>query len=216
MRKQYYILLIMNCEKYKYKADSQRNGWLKCLNNNINNNNENIIYYHVIGKETLESEFYFDDSTNILYVKTCDDYNSLPHKVIMSYLAVIMTFQFKYIFKTDDDQMLTDEDFFNKLLLQIQNNNPDYGGRLITIQREYISEYYYYHPELPRNILVKACNYCNGRFYILSKKSVLDLLEKMDDIKKEYFEDYAIGYYLCDELKSNFLPIYNDVFVDFV
>jgi Galactosyltransferase len=211
MRKQDYILLIMNCEKYKYKAETQRNGWLKCLNNH-----ENIIYYHVIGKETLESEFYFDDSNNILYVKTCDDYISLPHKVIMSYLAIIMTFQFKYIFKTDDDQMLTDAYFFNKLLLQIQNNNPDYGGRLITIQREHISIYYYYHPELPRNILVKACNYCNGRFYILSKKSVLDLLEKMDDIKKEYFEDYAIGYYLCDELKSNFLPIYNDVFVDFV
>ena len=39
---------------------------------------EFIKYYHVIGDEALETEYNFVEETNILYVKTPDDYNSLP------------------------------------------------------------------------------------------------------------------------------------------
>jgi hypothetical protein len=207
MRQQDYILLIMNCEKYRYKADAQTTGWLK-------NINDNIIYYHVIGKETLATNFLFDDIARILYVKSGDDYNSLPHKVIMAYLAITMSFQYKYILKTDDDQVLTDACFFDRLICEIQTNKPDYGGLLITIEKDHISEYYHFHPELPRDVIVKATSYCNGRFYILSRCSVLNLLEKMNEFKKEFFEDYSIGYYLDPQYKTNFLHIRNDVFVD--
>ena len=49
-----FILLIMNCQKYRYKAEHQKNTWLK-------NISSNFIYYHVIGNESLEKEFIFDD-----------------------------------------------------------------------------------------------------------------------------------------------------------
>jgi hypothetical protein len=208
MQTQDYILLIMNCEKYRHKAITQTSGWLKSIPANIK-------YFHVIGNEYIDKDFLFDHNAQILYVKTGDDYNSLPHKVIVSYLAVLMTFNFKYIFKTDDDQRLTDSAFFANLMIEIENKKPDYGGRKITIKQDHISEYYHYHPELPKNVLVKATNYCNGRFYILSRSAVLHILYKMDEIKKEYFEDYAIGYHMDETIKSNFLPIQNDVFVDF-
>ena len=207
MRTQDYILLIMNCKKYIHKADIQIASWLKHIPSSIQ-------YYHVIGDIDLEHEFIFDHENKKLYVKTGDDYNSLPHKVIQSYLAVTMTFQFKYIFKTDDDQILTNPDFFNQLICTLESKMPDYGGKPVVIQKEHISEYYHYHPELPKNILVKQTLYCNGRFYILSRNAAIHLLNRIDDIKKEYFEDYAIGYYMDDSIKNNFLIIQNDVFVD--
>ena len=209
MKKQDYILLIMNCNKYKYKAEKQKQEWLQ-------NIPKNIIYYHIIGDESITNDYVFDDSNRILYVKTPDDYNSLPYKVIKSFFAINSEFEYKYIFKTDDDQHLIDVFFFENLIKSIQITSPDYGGNLITIAKDAISDYYIYHPELPRDILVKATKYCNGRFYILSNRAVLQLIEKMDNIKKEYFEDYATGYYLTDSIKANFLPINNNVFIDFL
>ena len=40
-----YILLILNCEKYKDKAENQKETWLKLLP-------QHIRYYHVIGNKT--------------------------------------------------------------------------------------------------------------------------------------------------------------------
>lgn len=39
------------------------------------------------------------------------------------------------------------------------------------------------------------------------KKSVECLLQFKENIEKEYFEDYAIGYYLSPDLKTNFLRL---------
>jgi hypothetical protein len=90
MIKQDFILLIMNCKKYAKKALFQKKTWLRLIPPYLK-------YYHVIGNETLESEFEFDDTNQILWVKTPDDYNSLPKKVIEAYNAVNQTFDFKYI-----------------------------------------------------------------------------------------------------------------------
>ena len=87
-----YILLIMNCKKYFKKALYQKQTWLKTLPSYLK-------YYHVIGDETLESAYKFDNENNILWVKVADDYNSLPNKVITAYEAVYDTFNFKYIFQ---------------------------------------------------------------------------------------------------------------------
>lgn len=99
MIEQEFILLIMNCKKYAKKAKFQKMTWLKSIPSSL-------LYYHVIGDENLERDFYFDDQERILWVKTLDDYNSLPKKVIAAYNAVNETLNFKYIFKTDDDQIL--------------------------------------------------------------------------------------------------------------
>jgi hypothetical protein len=165
MKNQDYILLIMNCKKYKYKAEAQKQGWLQ-------NVPKNIIYYHVIGDESITNDYIFDDNNKILYVKTPDDYNSLPHKVIKSFFAIHNEFQYKYIFKTDDDQMLTKPNFFNTITKLITNKRPisHYGGFIVDVKFAHLSQYHKFHPELPENIPVHVTKYCNGRFYFLSKE----------------------------------------------
>jgi len=198
-----FILLIMNCKKYDFKATFQKNTWLKTIP-------KDILYYHVVGDETLNNDFVFDNENNLLIVKTPDDYCSLPFKVIKSLEAIEKTFSFAYVFKTDDDQELVKPAFLQTLKGILERKKPDYGGKLIEIKQPYLSEYHRIHPELPPKLPLYKTNYCNGRFYFLSHKSILDLLTKREKICREYLEDYAIGFYLNDECKKNILEIKND------
>jgi hypothetical protein len=77
MIEQDFIMLIMNCKKYIKKAAFQKLTWLPKVPGYLR-------YYHVIGDPDLEMEYKFDDDNQILWVKTGDDYNSLPNKVISS------------------------------------------------------------------------------------------------------------------------------------
>jgi len=204
-----YILLIMNCVKYKSKATMQKNTWLKLLPSYLK-------YYHVIGKPDLNTEngFLFDENERVLYVKTKDDYNSLPHKVISAYEAIQNTFNYKYIFKTDDDQKLENIKFFDMVKGMIEQLSPQvhYGGNVVDVKQAYISKYHKIHPELPENLPILPIKYCNGRFYFLSKEAIITLLNKKSDISKEYLEDYAIGLYLNDYYKNNVLNVKSDIF----
>jgi hypothetical protein len=210
MIEQEVIMLIMNCKKYEWKADIQKNTWLKSVPSFIK-------YYHVIGNEDLETEYIFNNENNILYVKTPDDYNSLPNKVITSFKAINDTFNYKYIFKTDDDQNLTNEKFFEVLhnLLNAKGSPIHYGGHIVEVTRPYLSEYYKLHPELPKELPIQITNYCSCRFYFLSSKAIQSLLTKRETIIKEFLEDYAIGYNLHVFFKSNMLKLNtNKVFED--
>jgi hypothetical protein len=205
-----YIMLIMNCRKYKKKAIFQKRTWLQSIPTYLK-------FYHVIGDITLDTEYKFDDEYNILYVKTPDDYNSLPKKVISAYEAIYNTFNFKYLFKTDDDQVLVQPQFFNTLVGVISNRIPKthYGGFIVHVKTPHISKYHTIHPELPNNILLQITKYCSGRFYFLSKNAISNLISKKDQIYNEYFEDYAIGYYLDPIFKTNILSLLtNRVFTD--
>jgi hypothetical protein len=207
-----FILLIMNCKKYKNKAKYQKKTWLTNLPSYLP-------YYHVIGDEELDSEYKFHDKKRILWLKVADDYNSLPKKVILAYEIINKTFNFKYILKTDDDQMLINSNFFNILKLVIQDKTPviHYGGYIVDVKTPHFSKYHLVHPELPENIPVYATKYCNGRFYFLSKDAVVDLISKKINICKEYFEDYAIGYHLSDTYKKNIFNIdSNQYFIDMI
>jgi len=212
MINQDYILLILNCKKYRVKAIAQKNTWLKQIPSYIK-------YYHVIGDPDMEVPFSFDEKENILYVKTNDDYNSLPHKIISAYDAIERTYNFTYIFKTDDDQQLLNVSFFDIVINTINNTSPriNYGGFVVNVRQPHISAYFKIHPELPKDLYIKAIKYCNGRFYLLSKESVTSIILEKDKISKEYLEDYAIGLYLPDNLKENVLNINTDAyFKDFV
>jgi len=210
MIEQEVIMLIMNCKKYEWKADIQRNTWLKYVPSFIK-------YYHVIGVEDLDAEYIFNNETNILYVKTLDDYNSLPNKVITSFKAVNETFSYKYVFKTDDDQNLINEKFFEILYNLLKKTGPPihYGGHIVEVNNPYLSEYYKIHPELPKDLPIQITKYCSGRFYFLSSKALRNLLTKRESIIKEFLEDYAIGYNLHIFFKSNMLKLNTDkAFVD--
>ena len=196
------ILLIMNCVKYRYKAAEQINGWLQYLPSTMR-------YFHVLGDPQFFEPFYFDWESNVLWVKCEDDYNSLPKKVILAYEAIQKTFEFQYIFKTDDDQMLTNNSFFPTIINLLHAKSPKvhYGGYIVDVPFQHISKYYMIHPELPTNLVIEKIKYCNGRFYLLSKEAVANLLSKKEEIQKEYLEDYAIGLHLCAELKQDILLI---------
>ena len=203
-----YIMLIMNCKKYATKALYQKNTWLPTVPSYL-------IYYHVIGDELLENDFKFDDNAQILWVKVADDYVSLPKKVVAAYNAVQKTFNYKYIFKTDDDQILVKPTFFHILPKLIENKDAHYGGYVVDVDRPYLSQYHKIHPELPKYVPILKTIYCSGRFYFLSSSAVKDLLFKRVKIEKECLEDYAIVYYLSDIYKKDTLSIRtNDFFTD--
>jgi hypothetical protein len=211
-----YILLIFNCYKYRDKAQKQKETW-------ITNLPSNLLYFHVLGEPFLETDYQFLPKDNLLLVRVDDDYNSLPKKVIRAILAIQSVYQFKYIFKTDDDQQVTNIKFFDTIisLLNKKWDDPDsrihYGGHIVNVQKTYLSQYYRIHAELPQDLLVKATKYCSGRFYFLSKDAVNFLVEeKKGDINEEFLEDYAVGYHLSDSYKTNLLALdTNKYFTDF-
>lgn len=186
----------MSCNKYKHKASFQKDTWLKEIP-------EWIHWYHVIGNPDIDSP-HIDETSRVLYVNTRDDYISLPHKVISSFQYVLQTFkQLKSVFKTDDDQILRVPSFFNKIRTHLQPH-IHYGGYPVRIQT-HISQYYMVHTELPRHLVLEKCIYCNGRFYLLSKHALEDVVFKMPLIKHRIIEDHAIGLYLSDSFKQNLL-----------
>lgn len=197
-----FIMLIMNCQKYQKKAVFQKMTWLKQIPLYLK-------YYHVIGDESLDAVFKFDNETNTLYVKVADDYNSLPKKVIAAYNAVNKTFNFKYLFKTDDDQILVNNRFFDMLcgLIQAKQPTPHYGGYIVDVKQPYLSEYHRIHPELPQRLPLYITKYCSGRFYFLSSEAIQDLISKRERIEREFLEDYAIGFNLNLKFKQNILLI---------
>lgn len=196
-----FVFLILNCYKYRNKALAQK-VWLGTLP-------DNIAYYHVIGDVNKCSQsnvnYIFDETERILYVNTKDDYNSLPSKVIHALEAVNKEIEYKYIFKTDDDQMLIQDSFFTDLP-QFLINNPkhEYGGFIVNVP-DHISQYYKVHECLPRDLFLKKCIYCNGRFYFLSKSATESLIVQKPAICEHIIEDHAIGLYLDDKYKENML-----------
>lgn len=207
MIEQDFIMLIINCKKYIKKARFQKMTWLKQIP-------PYLCYYHVIGDDSLETNFRFEHDNNILWVKDTDDYNSLPNKVITAYEAVFETFNFKYIFKTDDDQILVKPNFFNTLTNLLVNKLPikHYGGYIVDINQPQLSEYNRIHPELPKHLPLYVTKYCSGRFYFLSKSAISNLINKREDIIKEFLEDYAIGFYLDNRFKINMLSLATNAF----
>lgn len=205
------LLLIMNCVKYEYKAAKQRETWLKGLQ---------IPYYHVLGNLELEANYKFDEQERILWVKTPDDYNSLPKKVLSAYAAVQQSFpDVQYIFKTDDDQMLQSNnpnkffDNINKMLeRRMQTAKIHYSGNIVDVPKAYLSQYYRIHPELPKELPVYVTKYCSGRFYILSMEAVAYLITKRELIFQEYLEDYAMGMHLHNKYKNPMLHLDTDIF----
>jgi hypothetical protein len=198
-----YVLLIMNCKKYQWKANKQKESWLQ-------NIPESLPYFHVIGNPNLPEDFQLNNKENLLYVKVEDDYNSLPKKVIAAFKVILHYYpNLKYIFKTDDDQILTNMKFFDIIMNLIKNIKPKlhYGGQKVVINTPYLSQYNRIHPELPKDLILHKTVYSSGRFYFLSKPAIQNLITKREYIEKEYLEDYAMGFHLSQIYKENMLDI---------
>lgn len=206
MIEQEYIMLIMNCKKYLKKAKFQKMTWLPKIPAYLK-------FYHVIGEKSLEEDYSFDDENQILWVKVEDDYNSLPKKVIAAYNAVFETFNFKYIYKTDDDQILVNEKFLD-IVKGLTSKRPriHYGGYNVHVKQNYLSQYHKIHPELPKYLPILQTSYCSGRFYFLSNQAIANLLSKRKNIENEFLEDYAVGFNLDPYFKLNMLNLATNKF----
>ena len=206
MIEQEYIMLIMNCKKYLKKAKFQKMTWLKNIPSYLR-------FYHVIGDPELEEYYKFDDENKILWIKVEDDYNSLPKKVVRAYEAVYKTFEFRYLFKTDDDQILVNNKFFDVIKgLTNMETKIHYGGYIVDVKQNYLSQYHKVHPELPEYLPVLRTKYCSGRFYFLSIAAISNILSKKKIIEKEYLEDYAIGLNLDPYYKENMINLLTNKF----
>ena len=173
------ILLICSCDKYILKAQYQKLTWLKTFQSICSD----IPFFHIVGRPNMNSKYKFDHDQHILFVQTNDDYNSLPSKMLAAFDAIEREYSYLYIFKTDDDQMVSNVNFFNHLssLLIQQYNTPNsihYGGQVIDVKMPHVSEYWQLHPELPKNLLIKPTKYCSGRFYFISSQAVKELLPR--------------------------------------
>jgi len=206
MIEQEFIMLIMNCKKYIKKAKFQKLTWLPKIPSYLK-------YYHVIGDPELESNFKFDEENKLLWVKVEDDYNSLPKKVIRSYEAINKTFNFKYIYKTDDDQILVNDKFLD-IVKGLISKPPKihYGGFIVDVKQNYLSQYHKIHSELPEYLPILKTKYCSGRFYFLSNEAINNLISKKYLIEKEYLEDYTIGFYLDQNYKKNMINLLTNKF----
>uniref|UniRef100_A0A6C0EVD2 Uncharacterized protein n=1 Tax=viral metagenome TaxID=1070528 RepID=A0A6C0EVD2_9ZZZZ len=200
-----YLLLIMNCVKYRKKALVQKSDWLQRIPSYLK-------YYHVIGNENMEKDFLIDEEERIIWVKAKDDYNSLPSKVIAAFSAIQQTHTFKYIFKSDDSVLLQNDKFFDTIIGVITRMVPKvhYGGKIVNVEIPYMSKYYLLHPELPKDMIIQSTKYCSGSLYFLSSEAVTNLIPKRESVCKEYLEDYAVGLNLHPFFKKIMLPISTD------
>lgn len=206
MIEQEYIMLIMNCKKYLKKAKFQKMTWLLKIPDYLR-------FYHVIGEPELDTRYKFDNENRVLWIKVEDDYNSLPKKVIRAYEAICETFDFKYLYKTDDDQILVNEKFLDVVKgITSSSKKIHYGGYIVDIKQNYLSQYHKIHPELPEYLPILQTKYCSGRFYFLSKQALVNLVSKKEFIEKEYLEDYAIGFNLDQYYKLNIINLATNKF----
>ena len=93
--------------------------------------------------------------------------------------------------------------------------SPHYGGYIVDVKQPYLSQYYRIHPELPKELPLYVTKYCSGRFYFLSRSAISNLINKKEEICKEFLEDYAIGFNLDERFKINIMSIAtNNFFTD--
>jgi len=179
-----YCLMILNCQKYAEKRSVQRSTWLP---------NIRVRWFHVIGDPSIQTEYEYRESENILYVQCKDTYESLPKKTYLSILAVQKLFpDVEYLLKTDDD-MICEIPAFESMLEAIVGY--DYGGEMFEAP-EHASVYHYPNvdPELRKPFTILNTQYCPGRFYFLSRNARRSLLAHKEFFAKQIFEDYTVGY----------------------
>ena len=201
------ILLILNCKKYSYKRKKQIESWIPCIKDKIR-------YFHVIGEEDLEEDYKFDRTEKILYVKCKDDYLSLPTKTILSIMAINETYDdFEYIFKSDDDQNVS-QSFWSNFIFDKINKKVHYGGKKVHLKKnqKVCPGWRREHPEVPQDHILEKTIYCGGRFYILSKEASKNILEKKEKFKEKIVEDHSVGLYLDEKYKKNGLYFNIDKF----
>jgi hypothetical protein len=53
-----------------------------------------------------------------------------------------------------------------------------YGGYIVDVKQNYLSQYHKIHPELPEYLPILQTKYCSGRFYVISKHAITNVLSE--------------------------------------
>ncbi len=167
----------------------------------------NLPYFFVIGKPNLSCDWVCE--SDILYVKSADDYNSLTAKVIKALECVYGLSNFKGILKFDDDVWIKNINEFLTFISWLKNDcAEDYFGRVVG-RDGFMSAWRarcYHWGRGETNILENEpykkpnfAQYCGGgEGYYLSRKSIKTIVEHYikcpDSIYHEFFlEDKYVG-----------------------
>jgi len=167
----YGIIMILNCKKYAHRRPKLTEFYRKDCP---------LKSYFVIGDPTIESDYNFDETTDIITVKCEDGYDWLPHKVKLGLTAIYKLFNPDYIIKIDDDMIITNSALLN--WIHTEKNKGDYLG-LYQHNRGGHCDYQPERFERPQNkvpVTIKEVKYCAGPCYYLSKKAYTCVIEHMD------------------------------------
>jgi len=175
--------MILNCKKYRYKAQRQIDSWLKEIT---------LPWFHIIGDPELSTEFLEDSENSIIYVKCKDTYEQLPIKTHLGISAINKIFpDLKYILKTDDD-MVCEIKELHEVLEKIEGY--DYGGNP-WFSGTYECTYHYANvdEEFRKPVPLVGITYSTGRFYFISAVAIKKIIESREWFNSNMFEDYAVA-----------------------
>ena len=177
-------MFILNCKKYARKRLVQTKRWLESFP---------IQWFHVIGDETIDSDYMYKPDEHLLIVKCPDTYDALPMKTYSAVSAILELFpECKTLLKTDDDMTCKVESFLG--ILDVLKRT-DYAGEFISAKPEFSTYHYPNVEESNRKpFWIEKTEYCPGRFYSLSRKAAEYIQSHKDYFSKQVFEDYAVGY----------------------
>jgi hypothetical protein len=187
----------MNCKKYDNKRQYQLNTWLK--------NCPVILWFHIIGDESIENEYEIDEKNHLLKVNTPDNYISLPKKIYLALKAIYDSYKnITHILKTDDDMDCNISEL-SKYMNIIPNY--DYGGFKVHVTENIYSTYHYHSSDDKTPSLILAGSYVNGRFYFLSRNLIEHILKQKELFWTYIYEDNIVGCSIKNYNNLKFLEI---------
>jgi len=177
------MLLIISCNQNKDQLEIIYDSWLKY---------SKIPYVIVIGNPDQIDNYIFDESSRKLYIKSKDDYDSLPFKVYYGISIIKKLWNPSFIIKIDDDIFLNPIKLYSWIY---DEPHCDYEGVKASFEIDIESS----------NTTVLTSQkilYCGGPMYFISSNAINIITQHM---KPGLFkdEDVNIGYTLS---KFNIFP----------
>lgn len=161
-----------------------------------------FIAYYFVGEPEMPVDYKVDEKDRTVYLRTPDNYESLPQKVslAMKFAAEHFYDEIDGLFKTDDDIVLD----LDRLKSCIDDNKKHGYFGIASHVDEYLSDYHFGKCESEEINSIKqsvpTCDYCSGGGYYLEKSLLKHVYENEANT---IFEDVSVGITLN---KNGILP----------
>lgn len=177
------IIGVLTCPENSHRVEGIRRTWLKLVPDHVR-----VVF--IFGRPGVGPSLEGDQ----LYLDCPEAYEKLPKKVHLFFQYCVKTFDFDYIFKTDDDSYI-DMDIF----LSFDKRGGDYIGRIQGMEDSAVTRTWHYGKCTDKSFEVPyegeyICDWARGGGYFLSRKAVEILLPKTAvSFSRELFEDKMVG-----------------------